>query len=123
MSAEFSATQQFVTLYNTLIDQKSFTEKAVALLDSVIDMLPDLRLSSASVKAQYVDKLSRLLTNVEVAKGGYEKNLREHEAKKAEAAEELNKLLEEQRNYALLVKDMREEMRKNQLLAQKMSTT
>ena len=123
MSAEFSATQQFVTLYNTLIDQKSFTEKAVALLDSVIDMLPDLRLSSASVKAQYVDKLSRLLTNVEVAKGGYEKNLKEHESKKAEATEELNKLLEEQRNYALLVKEMREEMRKNQLIAQKMSTT
>jgi len=121
VSAEFSATQQFVTLFNTLIDQKSFTEKAISLLDSVLDTLPDSRYSSSSTKAQFVDKMSKLLQNVEVARANYERNFRDNETKKIEASDELNKLLDEQRHYALLVKEMREEMRKNEQLAQKLA--
>ena len=29
LAAEFSATQRYITMYNTLLDQKTFTEKAI----------------------------------------------------------------------------------------------
>ena len=123
VSAEFSATQQFVTLYNTLIDQRAFTEKAITLLESVYDTVPDYKLSSTTTKSQFVDKLSRLLHTVDQAKSGYHNKLKEQESKKVEACEELNRLLEEQRSYAMLVRDLREEMRKNEQLSAKLMKT
>ena len=85
-----------------------------------MDTLPDSKYSSTSTKSAFVDKLAKLLVNVESAKANYEKNYRDHEGKKIEASDELNKLLEEQRTYALLVKEMREEMRKNEKLSQQL---
>lgn len=54
VSSEFSECQQFVTLNNTLIDQKSFMDKEVAILNVILD----------SNKTQTVDQMSRLLQGI-----------------------------------------------------------
>ena len=116
LAAEFSATQRYITMYNTLLDQKSFTETSIGLLESVMDALPDPKYSSSNVKAQFVDKMTRLLQDVQAAKGNYTKTLRNQEVKKAEADEELNRLMEIQRKYDVLVKEMQEEMKRHETL-------
>ena len=81
-----------------------------------MDALPDPKYSSSNVKAQFVDKMTRLLHDVQAAKGNYTKTLRNQEVKKAEADEELNRLMEIQRKYDALVKDMQEEMKRHEAL-------
>ena len=117
MSAEYSSTQQHVTLFNTLEDQKVFTSKAIGLYETILDTVPDPRLFSAPVKIQFAEKVHLLKMQVDQSLTSYENKLMEDEKKRMAVQEKVNKLLEEQRTYALLVDlDLRDEMRKNQLL-------
>ena len=65
--------------------------------------------------------MSRLLQSVEEMKGRYGQVLKTAEARKSEAADDLSKMLEQQRTYSMLVKDLRDEMRKNEVLTEKLS--
>ena len=122
VSAEFSETQKFVILYNTLVDQKSFIEGEVSLLESILENIPDMKYANSAAKSNFVDKLSRLLQGVDKSKITVEKSFKEQDKKRQDATNELNKLLEEQRHYTLLVRDMKDEMKKNQILADKLSS-
>lgn len=121
VSAEFSESQKFVILFNRLLDQKSFIEREVSLLESILENIPDVKYTNSSAKALFIDKLSRLLQGMDQSKNTLEKNLRDHEKKRQEAKDDLNKLLEEQRQYTLLVRDMKEEMKKNQSLMERIA--
>ena len=116
VSAEFSETQKFVILYNTLVDQKSFIEREISYLESVLENIPDMKYANSAAKSNFVEKLSRLLQGVDQSKNTLEKNFKEQDKKRQEATNELNKLLDEQRQYTMLVRDMKEEMKKNQIL-------
>ena len=122
VSSEFSETQKFVIMYNTLIDQKSFIEREVSLLESILENIPDMKYANSAAKSNFVDKLSRLHQGVEQSKTTIEKNMREYDQKRKEANDELNRLLDEQRQYSLLVRDMKDEMRKNQILVDKIES-
>ena len=50
VAAEYSETQQFYLLYNTLQDQKTFMEREIKLLSSIIDTIPDAKTSPLSMK-------------------------------------------------------------------------
>ena len=124
VAAEFSETQKFVTMFNTLVDQKSFIEREISLLESILENVPDAKYSSSSAKALFVDKLSRLMAEgIDQSKSTLEKNLKEQEWKKEEANNELNTLLEMQRQYTQLVKDMNDEMKVNEKLHMNTSNT
>ena len=123
MSAEFSESQKFVILFNRLLDQKSFIEREVSLLESILENIPDAKYANSSARALFIDKLSKLLQGIDQSKSTLEKNIREHEKKRQEARDELNKLLDVQRQYTLLVRDMKDEMRKNQLLTERIANT
>jgi hypothetical protein len=58
VAAEYSECQQFVTMYNTLIDQKNFMEREVGILNSILE----------STKYQLIDQLGRLLQGVQMSK-------------------------------------------------------
>ena len=122
VSSEFSETQKFVIMYNTLIDQKSFIEREVTLLESILENIPDMKYANSAAKSNFVDKLSRLHQGVEQSKTTIEKNMREYDKKRREANDEHNRLLDEQRQYSLLVRDMKDEMRKNQILVDKIES-
>lgn len=121
VSAEFSETQKFVILYNTLVDQKSFIEREVSLLESILENIPTMNYATYTAKYNFVDKLSRLLQGVDQSKNMLEKNFKEQDRKRQEANNELNKLLDEQRQYTLLVRDMKDEMKKNETLVDRMA--
>ena len=122
VSSEYSETQKFVIMYNTLIDQKSFIEREVTLLESILENIPDMKYANSAAKSNFVDKLSRLHQGVEQSKTTMEKNMREYDKKRKEANDELNRLLDEQRQYSILVRDMKDEMRKNQILVDKIES-
>ena len=119
LAAEFSATQRYFVMYNTLLDQRGFTQKSIDILESVLDSIPDPKYSSSTVKAQFVEKLSSLQQNLDNAKSNYQSILSSQEAKKTGAEAELSKLLELQRAYGSLVKEMRDEMKKHERLTLK----
>ena len=121
VSAEFSETQKFVILFNTLVDQKSFIEREVSLLESILENIPTIKYANSAAKSNFLDKLSKLLQGVEQSKNTLEKNFKEQDKKRQDANNELNKLLDEQRQYTLLVRDMKDEMKKNQILVDKMA--
>ena len=119
LASEFSATQRYFVMYNTLLNQRGFTQKSIDILESVLDSIPDPKYSSSSVKTQFVEKLSSLQQNLDKAKSNYQSILSSQEAKKTGAEAELSKLLELQRAYGSLVKEMRDEMKKNERLTLK----
>ena len=121
VSAEFSETQKFVILFNTLVDQKSFIEREVSLLESILENIPTIKYANSAAKSNFLDKLSKLLQGVEQSKNTLEKNFKEQDKKRQDANNEFNKLLDEQRQYTLLVRDMKDEMKKNQILVDKMA--
>ena len=58
MAGEYSECQKFVTMYNSLIDQKTVMEREVMILNSVLD----------SSKQQLADQLGRLLQGVQMSR-------------------------------------------------------
>ena len=122
VSAEFSETQKFVILFNTLVDQKSLVEGEVSLLEYILENLPDMKYANSAAKSNFADKLSRLLQGVDKNKNTLEKGFKEQDKKRQDAINELNKLLDEQRQYTLLVRDMKDEMKKNQVLSDKLTS-
>ena len=81
-----------------------------------------MKYANSASKSNFVDKLSRLLQGVDKNKNTVEKGFKEQDKKRQEAINELNKLLDEQRQYTLLVRDMKDEMKKNQILVDKLAT-
>lgn len=121
--SEYSETQRFVTLFNTLQDQKTFMDKEAKLLNSILDSIPDAKMASSSSKQQFVVQLERLLQGVNQAKGKAQQLLREQQEVNEMANNELAGLVEQQRTYSLLVRDMREEMRRNEILTGKLAAS
>jgi hypothetical protein len=117
---EYSETQQFVTLYNALFDQKNFMDREAKLLNSILDCIPDAKLSSLSAKQQFINQLEEIHLSVKQSKAKTDKNLMEQQKIHEIANEEYAKLVDEQRTYSLLLRDMREEMKKNEVLSAKL---
>ena len=116
VSAEYCETQKFVIMYNSLRDQMLFMEKEIKLLNSIYDGIPDAKLSSLAAKQQFIAQLKQIHFSVHQSKSNVEKSLLEQQSKQDFATEELNQLMEQQRLYSILVRDMTEEMKKYEVL-------
>lgn len=117
VAAEYCETQKFVIMYNTLQDQLVFMDKEVNLLNSIYDGIPDAKLSSVSAKHQFIHQLQQIHLSVHQSKAKIEQTLDDHQSKEETVKSELNKLTELQRQYLILVRDMTEEMKKNEFLS------
>ncbi len=113
VAAEYSETQKFVTLFNTLQDQKTFMEREAKLLNSILDCIPDAKLSSSSAKDLFVQQLEQIMAGINAAKSKVEAAHREQQIVNDQSSKELAALVDLQRTYSLLVRDMREEMKKS----------
>jgi len=117
VSAEYCETQKFIIMYNTLRDQLLFMEKEVKLLNSIYDGIPDAKMSSVGFKEQFKHQLEQIHLSVHSSQSKIEQSFREQQQIHDSANQDLNQLMELQRTYSVLVRDMTEEMRKNEILS------
>ena len=116
MAAEYCETQQFVAMYNTLQDQLLFLEKEVKLLNSILDGIPDAKLSSLPAKQQFLNQLKQIQYGVNQSKNKVEQSLKDHQGIHDNANQELTYLLDLQQQYSILLRDMEAEIQKNETL-------
>lgn len=121
MADEYSQTQQFYTLFNTLESQRAFMSKEVSMLTSIAEGLPKMG-KNVVQRDHFLRQLEALLQEVEQSKRGVEDFGREEELAKMKAQSEVHSLLEVQRQYAILVRDFRDAMKKNATLKQRVAT-
>ena len=117
VSAEYCETQQFVTMYNTLQDQLMFLEKEVKLLNSILDCIPDAKLSSTSAKHQFITQLKQIQSGVRQSKNKVEQNFKDCQRSHDQSNQDLTELLELQQLYSVLIRDMEQEIQKNENLS------
>ena len=92
-------------------------EKEVKLLNSIYDGIPDAKLSALAAKHQFIHQLQQIHLSVHQSKSKIEQIFEDHQGKESTVKSELNKLNELQRQYLILVRDMAEEMKKNEILS------
>jgi len=117
VSAEYVETQKFIIMYNTLRDQLVFMEKEVKLLNSIYDEIPDAKVSSNGAKEIFKNQLEQINSSVRNSRNKIEQSFKEQQGMNDSANQELNLLMEQQRTYSVLVRELTEEMRKNELLS------
>ena len=112
VAAEYSETQQFYLLYNTLQDQKTFMEREIKLLSSIIDTIPDAKTSPLSMKQNFIEQLEHIFYTVKQSNAKTQSMFKDQQLLHDQANEALSKLMELQRTYAVLVRDLQDEMNK-----------
>ena len=116
VAAEYCETQQFVAMYNTLQDQLLFLEKEVKLLNSILDGIPDAKLSSLPAKQQFLNQLKQIQYGVNQSKNKVDQSFKDHQRIHDNANQELTHLLDLQQQYSILLRDMEAEIQKNETL-------
>lgn len=119
MAAEFSQTQQFYTLFNALEAQRIQMMRENGMLNSILEGLPVGKTGQAQ-KEHFLRQLEELVREVGQALEKTRADLKEEEAEKARISSELGELLDVHRKYTLLVRDMREELKRNEQLTLKL---
>ena len=92
--------------------QKTFMEKEIKLLSSILECIPDAKLSTASTKQNFIEQLEHIHYTVKQSNSKTKSIFKDHQLLHDRANEELSQLMELQRTYAVLVRDLQEEMNK-----------
>ena len=119
MAAEFSQTQQFYTLYNALEAQRVQVVRENSMLNSILEGLPVGKTGQAQ-KEHFLRQLEELVKEVRQALEKTKADLKSEEVEKARLSHELGELHDVHRKYTLLVRDMREELKRNEQLTLKL---
>ena len=120
MAAEFSQTQKFYTLFNTLEAQRVQMMRENSMLNSILEGLPVGKTTGQAQKEHFVRQLEALVREVEQCLEKTRSDLKAEEAEKAKLSAELADLQEVHRKYNIMVRDMREELKRNEMLRMKL---
>jgi hypothetical protein len=121
MASEFSQTQQFYTLFNALEAQRVQMTRETSIMSSVLEALPTANRTGLVQKEHFLRQLDALVKEVSQARQKAGENLSDEEKTKALVGAKLTELTEIGRTYNLLVRDMREELGKNEQLNAKIN--
>jgi len=119
VAAKHSETQNFYDMYNNLGDQKSYMEKEIKLLNSILENF-EASVGSDTRMKQFVDQMETLLTGVKQAREGAEVKMQEQLKIKEGLVAEKKELLSHQQEYFTLVNKVQEEIKKNQIITEKL---
>lgn len=106
-------------MYNNLGDQKSYMEKEIKLLNSILENF-EASVGSETQTRQFVSQLEALLIGVKQAREGAEVKKNEQMKIKDGLLAEQKELLGHQQEYFQLVNKVQEEIKKNQLITEKL---
>merc|ERR1712039_128322 len=107
------------TLFNTLEAQRVQMLRENSMLNSILEGLPVGNTGQAQ-KEHFLRQLEALVREVEQCLEKTRSDLRAEEAEKAKLSAELAELQEVHRKYNIMVRDMREELKRNEMLRSKL---
>uniref|UniRef100_T1HMH9 Coiled-coil domain-containing protein 93 n=1 Tax=Rhodnius prolixus TaxID=13249 RepID=T1HMH9_RHOPR len=123
VSAKHRETKQFYTLYNTLNDQHQYLSKELSLLNSIYDGY-NSSLKSINAKDEFICQLENIIDGIKHNKLKVEQRRNEERDLKEKLKGQLSSLIDQQRQYASLLKQFTDECQLNQnLLAQVKNAT
>ncbi|XP_016968019.1 coiled-coil domain-containing protein 93 [Drosophila biarmipes] len=108
MSGKHLETKQYYTLYNTLNDKKRYMEKELALLNSICEAYNEGMMSPHG-REDFIRQFESIVDGVKSAQDKVRHKYNEERMRRDELNEELQSLLELQRQYALAVKQLTRE--------------
>ncbi|XP_052839659.1 LOW QUALITY PROTEIN: coiled-coil domain-containing protein 93 [Drosophila gunungcola] len=119
MSGKHLETKQYYTLYNTLNDKKRYLEKELALLNSICEAYNEGMMSPHG-REDFIRQFESIVDGVKSAQDKVRHKYNEERMRRDELNEELQSLLELQRQYALAVKQLTRECQRCEQLQQEL---
>ncbi|XP_017044593.1 coiled-coil domain-containing protein 93 [Drosophila ficusphila] len=119
MSSKHLETKQYYTLYNTLNDKKRYLEKELALLNSICEAYNEGMMSPHG-REDFIRQFESIVDGVKSAQDKVRHKYNEERMRRDELNEELQSLLELQRQYALTVKQLTRECQRCEQLQQQL---
>ncbi|KAH8348398.1 hypothetical protein KR084_007093 [Drosophila pseudotakahashii] len=119
MSGKHLETKQYYTLYNTLNDKKRYLEKELALLNSICEAYNEGMMSPHG-REDFIRQFETIVDGVKSAQDKVRHKYNEERMRRDELNEELQSLLELQRQYALAVKQLTRECQRCEQLQQQL---
>lgn len=119
VSAKYKETKQYYTLYNSMSDQHEYLNKELKLLDSILEGY-NSSLHSSHAKEEFINKFEMLVDGIKQNKAKVEMKRNEDRDLKDRLRSQLFGLIEQQRQYASLLKQFREECEVNESLLGRM---
>ncbi|XP_037712676.1 coiled-coil domain-containing protein 93 [Drosophila subpulchrella] len=121
MSGKHLETKQYYTLYNTLNDKKRYLEKELALLNSICEAYNEGMMSPHG-REDFIRQFESIVDGVKSAQDKVRHKYNEERMRRDELNEELQSLLELQRQYALAVKQLTRECQLCEQLQQQLKS-
>ncbi|XP_020806105.1 coiled-coil domain-containing protein 93 [Drosophila serrata] len=119
MSGKHLETKQYYILYNTLNDKKRYLEKELALLNSICEAYNEGMMSPHG-REDFIRQFESIVDGVKSAQDKVRHKYNEERMRRDELNEELQSLLELQRQYALAVKQLTRECQRCEQLQQEL---
>ncbi|XP_014288769.1 coiled-coil domain-containing protein 93 isoform X2 [Halyomorpha halys] len=120
VSAKYKETKQYYTLYNSMSDQHEYLNKEIKLLDSILEGYNATVNGSQHAKEEFINKFETLVDGIKQNKAKVETKRNEERDAKDRLRSQLFSMIEQQRQYASLLKQFREECEVNETLLTRM---
>lgn len=120
VSAKYKETKQYYTLYNSMSDQHEYLNKEIKLLDSILEGYNATVNGSLHAKEEFINKFETLVDGIKQNKAKVESKRNEERDAKDRLRSQLFGMIEQQRQYASLLKQFREECEVNESLLTRM---
>ncbi|XP_058987042.1 coiled-coil domain-containing protein 93 isoform X2 [Musca domestica] len=117
MSAKHLETKQYYTLFNTLNDQKRYMEKELSLLNSICEAYNE-GMSTQHGREEFIQQFEQIVQGVKQTEQKVKLKFMEEKKRRDALNEELQGLLELQRQYAAAVKQLTIECQRCEQLQQ-----
>ncbi|KAM7344249.1 coiled-coil domain-containing protein 93 isoform 2-T2 [Cochliomyia hominivorax] len=117
MSAKHLETKQYYTLYNTLNDQKRYMEKELSLLNSICEAY-NVGMMTTHGREEFIQQFEQIVNGVKQTEQKVKAKYNEEKRRRDMLNEELQGLLELQRQYAAAVKQLTKECQRCEQLQQ-----
>nr|XP_053630266.1 coiled-coil domain-containing protein 93-like isoform X3 [Cherax quadricarinatus]XP_053630267.1 coiled-coil domain-containing protein 93-like isoform X4 [Cherax quadricarinatus] len=120
VAATHRETQQFYNMHNTLADTRSYMDKELSLLNSILDNMA-MALGNTANMDEYLQQLDTIVEGIRQNKQKLEQRRAEERAHRNTLSDELSRLQELNRQYAKIVHLLGQEINKNEILHQKVA--
>ncbi|XP_061393809.1 coiled-coil domain-containing protein 93 [Musca vetustissima] len=117
MSSKYLETKQYYTLFNTLNDQKRYMEKELSLLNSICEAYNE-GMSTQHGREEFIQKFEQIVQGVRQTEQKVKLKYLDEKKRRDALNEELQALLELQRQYAAAVKQLTIECQRCEQLQQ-----
>lgn len=115
VAAKHNETKKFYILYNQLEDSRVHLDKELTLLDSILNNYNHAN-TSPQTRDQFLSQFEQIVENINQAKVKVEKKKQVEKMRKDQLNEVYVDLIERQRQYYRAVRELKEEMKKNEIL-------